>query len=304
MQTHSKPGARHLIALGFSELEADVYVFLLRESPATGYRVAQAIGRTAANTYKALESLEARGAVHVEEAESRLCRPVAPEELLRAMEVTFARHRDKAAKALREVSPRAADDGVYRIKTASQVFEMCRTVLQNAERVALLDAFAAPLERLREPMSEAVARGVRIAVLTYEPFHLPGVTVVVNHEATTVRARWTGQWLNLTADSSQQVNALLSDDLDDVVHATWTGSRFLTHLYHSGLLGELVASSVQRAFRTGASSQEIEQMLRSLKQFEHLDTPAYNTLRQEPVRRGRPRTGAPKRGGDGQAAPR
>jgi HTH-type transcriptional regulator, sugar sensing transcriptional regulator len=304
MQKPSKPGARHLIALGFSELEADVYVFLLRESPATGYRVAQAIGRTAANTYKALESLEARGAIQVEEAESRLCRPVPPDALLRAMEATFTRHRDQAAKALREVSPPATDDGVYRLKTASQVFDMCRAILEKAERVLLLDAFATPLESLRVPMGDAIARGVRIAVLTYEPFDVPGVTVVVNHEANAIRERWSGQWLNLTADSSQQVNALLSDDLDDVIHATWTRSQFLTHLYHSGLLGELVASSVQRAFREGASSQDIEQLLRSLKQFEHVDTPAYNTLRQEPVRRGRPRTVAPKRSGDGRPASR
>ena len=60
--------------LGFTETEALAYAGLVPISPATGYRVAQAIGKPAANTYKALESLEAKGAVLVE---SGAVRPLA-----------------------------------------------------------------------------------------------------------------------------------------------------------------------------------------------------------------------------------
>lgn len=49
--------------LGFTGLEADVYTALLAESPTTGYRVAQALGKAVANTYKAIASLEAKRAV-------------------------------------------------------------------------------------------------------------------------------------------------------------------------------------------------------------------------------------------------
>jgi len=46
---------------------------LLKESPATGYRVRHAIGIAVANTYKALTSLEQKGAVIVENGENGLC---------------------------------------------------------------------------------------------------------------------------------------------------------------------------------------------------------------------------------------
>ena len=36
-----------LVALGLTALEGEVYTLLLRESPATGYRVAQALGKPA-----------------------------------------------------------------------------------------------------------------------------------------------------------------------------------------------------------------------------------------------------------------
>jgi len=53
----TSPAAELLVPFGFTNLESEIYVFLLGESPATGYRIAQAIGKPAANTYKAIESL-------------------------------------------------------------------------------------------------------------------------------------------------------------------------------------------------------------------------------------------------------
>ncbi len=46
-----------LVALGFTESEARVYCELLRGSPATGYRLAQALGKAPPAIYKALASL-------------------------------------------------------------------------------------------------------------------------------------------------------------------------------------------------------------------------------------------------------
>jgi hypothetical protein len=43
--------SKALMALGFTELEARIYTFLLQESPATGYRIAQAIQKPVANTW-------------------------------------------------------------------------------------------------------------------------------------------------------------------------------------------------------------------------------------------------------------
>ncbi len=40
-----------LIALGFSGLEAAIYVHLLENSPATGYQISKAIEKPNANTY-------------------------------------------------------------------------------------------------------------------------------------------------------------------------------------------------------------------------------------------------------------
>jgi sugar-specific transcriptional regulator TrmB len=294
MKTNLAPGVQELIALGFSELEADVYVFLLRESPATGYRVAQAIGRTAANTYKAIEALESRGAIMVEESESRLCRAVSPRELLSGLEATFRRHRTDAAERLGKVLTESSDDRVYQLRTPTQVFERCRTILAEARQVVLVDSFPQPLEELRAAIAKAAARGVRVAILAYDPVEVPGAKVVLNHQAPIVRSRWAGHWINIAADSAQHVNALITPDLSGIVHATWSASAFLSHLYHCGLLGELAMSAVHAALRARHSSDAIAKVLKDIGRFEHQDTPAFAALTRAPLRRGRPR-GRPAR---------
>ena len=277
----------HLVALGFSEIESDAYVFLLRESPATGYRVAQAIGRTAANTYKALETLEERGAVMAEEAESRMYRAVELSELLRSLEKTFHRHHVGAAQALASLPSAHMDERVYQLRTCDQVFERCISILGRAQHVVLIDIFPAPLAMLREAIAACAARGIRVATLLYEAAAIPGVTVVENHQSAMVRARWPGQWVNLAADSSEQLHALLTPDGGEVVHATWSASPFLAHLYQSGLLGELLASAIRHAIRDGASRGEIDSIYRDISRFEHADTPAFASLTSAPLRRAR-----------------
>ena len=49
--------------LGFTTVEAEVYIHLLHNSPATGYQIAMGINRTKGATYKVLASLAVKGAV-------------------------------------------------------------------------------------------------------------------------------------------------------------------------------------------------------------------------------------------------
>jgi sugar-specific transcriptional regulator TrmB len=90
-----------LTTLGFNELEAIAYAFLVENSPVTAYRVAQGIGKPVANTYKAVESLREKGAVLVDETGNKLCRAVPPAELLRKMERRFRSQQSKASKIYR-----------------------------------------------------------------------------------------------------------------------------------------------------------------------------------------------------------
>src|SRR5580704_2378142 len=106
-----------LAELGFTNLEAEIYAFLLQESPATGYRIAQAIGKPAANTYKAIQTLEQKGAVIVEDGTSRMCRAVSSDELLSRMTREFELRRSSAQSTLSALNHPSVDERIYQIRS-------------------------------------------------------------------------------------------------------------------------------------------------------------------------------------------
>ena len=263
MATTSRNLIASIVPLGFTELEAAAYAFLLRDSPATGYRVAQGIGKPVANTYKALSCLQAKGAVSLEETESREFRAVPAAEVLARTEKRFAAQRRAAELALAQVQPRVAarDEQIYRLTSANQVFERCRSLLRAARRLVLIEAFPEVVAPLADDIAACAKRKVRVLMQVYEPTTIRGVETVLNYRAGVVRKRWHGQWLNV-AGSGEYVLALLSADGEEVQHATWSASTFLSRVYASGLLGEIFTSAMHAAVQSGAPAKELERIAR------------------------------------------
>lgn len=229
-----------LVNLGFTGLEAEVYTFLLQESPCTGYRVAQAIGKPVANTYKAIESLQRKGALLVDEGGSRQCIAVPSDELLKVMEQAFQERRRLATEALAGLRGSGADTRVYPLTTPEQVLERARAMLRRCEQTVLLDLFPGPLAALEADIRKTVAADKTVALQVYEPTDLPGAFVVENPTSEGILDRYPGQWLIVNLDGAEVLLAFLSRDMSSVHQAVWSGSAFLSHLHHSGMASELI----------------------------------------------------------------
>ena len=277
MPVHSVPP---LVSLGFTALEAEIYAWLLEEAPVTGYRIAQAIGKPAPNVYKAIETLEAKGGVMVDEGRSRLCRPVPPEELLNHLERRFRVHRKDAEQHLARLHRSQTDDRVYTLRSADQVLERARTMLSCVREVAIVDAFPGMVETLRADLEAAAARGVAVGVIAYAPVDLAGVETVVSPRGESVRARWSGDWINVVIDGSEHLVALLGP-AETVRQAVWSGSVYLSWVYHGALSSEFMLGAVERLLDSGASRAKLVARLAELQRFKALEAPGYRVLKRE-----------------------
>lgn len=235
-----------LAALGFTETEARVYCELLRGGPATGYRLAQAIGKAAANTYQALSALTQKGAVLVDDSEAKAFRAVAPEELLATLERGFDQRRIEAEAALKALHAPAEDDRIYQLKTVDQAYGRALALIHCAQEILLFDAFPAPLARLTPALLQAVARGVTVAGIAYAGPAPAEVGAIVSHGSDFVAERWPGQQLSLVADAREHMTALLSRDGQRVLNGVWSDSAFLACIKHSGLASEIRVSALPR----------------------------------------------------------
>jgi sugar-specific transcriptional regulator TrmB len=258
-------GIEALVELGFSRLEAEVYTLLLRESPATGYRVAQAIQRPAANVYKAIEALAAKGAVLVDDGTTRMCRAVPQSELLRQLAARFAERRSRAAKELAGIAKPAHDDRVYQLGSREQTLTRVREMLGRARKVVLVAAHPSPLEALRGDLERTAARGVDVAVKTYVDVTLAGIEVIVSTQSEELVTSWPGAELNVVVDGNEHVLALLPHTGEGVVQAVYSASAYLSFVHHNGLATELALTALARKVLSGAPQSELRRVLATIR---------------------------------------
>jgi HTH-type transcriptional regulator, sugar sensing transcriptional regulator len=232
-----------LSSLGFSETEAAVYCELLERS-ATGYRLAQAIGKSPPNIYHALGALHQKGAVMVDDSEGRVYRAVPPAELLGALGEQFALRREQALSALSVIRTASTDDRVYHLKGARQAYGRAREIIAGAREILLFDCFPRVFAVLVADLRAAAARGVTVAGVVYDEAWEPGLRLVRSRADPVVTARWPGDQLSVVADAAEYLLALLSPDGRQARHALWSDGAYLSALQHNGLASEIRLSAL------------------------------------------------------------
>lgn len=267
-----------LMELGFTGLEAEVYSYLATSPPSTGYRIAQALGKPAANVYKAIETLSQKGAVLLDDSDARLCRAIPGKELIARLERQLEERLSVAREALEPLAHVESDDRVYQLRNAAQAIERARQMLARAESVALLDLFPLPLEALRDGLEEAAGRGIAVAMKVYAPVEVPGVRVLIDPAGEHTRSRWPGQWMNLVVDGREHLLALLSADGRDLLQAVWSESVYLSWVYHGALRGELLAALAESMIVQGADAAALRREFEATPRFLSVDAPGYREL--------------------------
>jgi len=251
-----------LVDLGFTGAEAEVYIFLLSESPASAYRIAQVSGKPAAQTYRALESLARRGAVLVAEDKTRLWRAVPLDACLDNLQRTFFERRARAAEQLRRLPRPSSDHRVYRLTSPGHVIEQCRALLKSAKQIALIDVFPVPFRDLKDDIEKLVERKVSVAVKLYEDIELDGATLrVVAGDRKEVLDRWIGEQINLVIDGREFLSALLTKDGRGVHYAFWSANPYLSAMSYNGLICEMTLSLLSEGVREGAGESVLQAVL-------------------------------------------
>lgn len=253
-----------LVEVGLAGLEAEVYVFLLGEPGATGYRVAQAIGKPTANTYKAIAALEKKGAVLVDDGTTRVCRAV-PWQTLLARHAEQQRQRlDTASSALARLGTSNDDDdddGLYRLRSVDAVLEVARRIVREARDVVLAVLGPSLLPHLHTELAAAAARGVDVAVKSYGPFAIPGVQCVSSNQAADASDFAIGEELQLAVDGTTCVIAFVDVDADETAFALWTENRVVALSQFNHLSVEITFTELARGVLNDAPSSQLRTII-------------------------------------------
>lgn len=255
-----RDAARLLVSFGFTALESEIYVFLLRESPATGYRIAQAIGKPAANVYKAIQTLESKGAVLSERSGNRQVRAVPADDLLTRLGREFSARQAEAQAALKNLGAPPTDDRVYELRSSALAWQHARELLAETRSVALLRLPDAGLEEVSTHLLSAASRGVVVAALCAAPAVLEGVELVA--PAPPVEA--SQDRLDVAIDGAAMLSARLSGEGADGIRSR---GRLLAEGVYLGLAASITLAAVSRRVQEDAGQKRL---LRALATYRPL----------------------------------
>ncbi|HEX8171302.1 MAG TPA: helix-turn-helix domain-containing protein [Thermoanaerobaculia bacterium] len=272
--------AETLVALGLTPLEAEVYTVLLQLPSATGYKLAQRVGKPTANVYKALASLADKGAVLIDRGELRHCRAVPAADFIGRLTRELNAAASEAVETLSRPAEEERDEGVYPLRTAAQVEERFAAMIEAAREVLLIDASPDALAPRHDALAAAVRRKTAVAIKAYAPFALRGATVHVDPRAASIRRRWERDWLHVVADGAETLLASLSPD-GEVLHAVWTRNAYLTVVYHEALASEIVLAGVAARIEERAGSESLLRLLHHDLRFIRLDKRGFEKLHEK-----------------------
>lgn len=262
-----------LTNVGLTGLESSAYVALLQEPGATAYRVAQMIGKPPPNTYKALDSLLAKGAVVADGSSgSRTYAALPVHEYLNSKRRDLDASEREIEQALAGVPVESVEQGIFRLSTIEQVYERCRTMIAGAKALVLIDAFPVPLNELEKPARAAAKGGVDLLIKPYAPISIPGCDVLAAGPGAPQLNIWNGDWLNVVADCSESVQAFLKKDGAGVHAAAWCRNPYLAMLDFNGMVCEFILTQVAQMAQEGSDGPtidgEIKRMMRRYMKYE------------------------------------
>lgn len=156
-----------LRGFGLTDYEAQAYLALLQESPATAYQVSKERGLPRANVYAAVESLAKKGfAQPVTENPVRYV-PVQPEALFaRLLQDTDAQCRRVASK-LSQLRRSAGEEYVWTLRGDDAIRAKIASMIGTARSHVWIKAHARLLEEHRAALLGAAARGTQVILILF-----------------------------------------------------------------------------------------------------------------------------------------
>ncbi|HEY0113851.1 MAG TPA: helix-turn-helix domain-containing protein [Allosphingosinicella sp.] len=247
IQETAEPSAT-LARLGFSDMEAAIYVDLLKHPGSTGYRVGRSIRKPHANVYQALVALEQKGAVWFEEGETRIYSAVKPNELIGNLKNRYQRECEQAERALATLEVKAPEeDRFFRLTSRDQVLARAAAMLAEAKETVLIELFPAWVEPLRPNIEEAIARGVIVAGLVFrEEDMIEGGRFQVSGISDRVSQVWPVDQMVLVIDACEFLIAHL-DKRGVLTRATWVTSPFVATILNNGIVADVILHGLPEA---------------------------------------------------------
>lgn len=251
-----------LTDLGLNNLEANVYLALLKEPGITGYRVSKDIGKAVANVYQALESLTRKGiAILHYQGKDRRYSPVSVKEVISRFRADLEAKSSNLENELRDLEAPPIETSIYKIDSKPQLFSKIQALIEKSQSTILLTADPFFIKTLQPHLEKAAKRGIRVLILTFEDMEIEGCESLKLTAGE--NGAWPGYWIVMDIDGIQHLIAFFEKP-DTLTHAIWCNDQYVSYWIHFGMLADF---TLMTFFEETQKKEELIPMRKRLYQL-------------------------------------
>ena len=257
-----------LTDMGMNNLEANVYLALLKEPGTTGYRVAKTIGKAVSNVYQSLESLTRKGVVILMcEGKDRLYSPVPVKEVIARFKTDLDEKSRTLEHELKNLNAQPPESAIYRIENKDQLFNKVRTLITEAKSAILLTADGFFIEQLKTDLEQAGKNGKKVLVLGYEELELENCEFL--HLKVGSNSPWPGHWIIMDVDGVQHLIAFFENP-DTLTHAIWCDDQYVSYWIHFFMMADFSLMMFFQETKDKPEYKEIHDMIHGIyRKYSH-----------------------------------
>lgn len=227
--------------LGFTGVEAEIYLYLLQHSLATGYEISKGTALPRANTYQALETLVAKERITAVSQDPVRYAAVPPAHLLRRIQEET---RQRCLQLEQQLSALEQPDNkghFWEINERSRIEARMIELINAAQHRIAASLWAEDLECLSKPLQEARNHGCTILLNLFGEARADFATIYRHEGPEKVVG---GHVVALTIDFSEALVASLDTPATGVV----TENRTLVYLVEKLIRDEAYLASIYEQF--------------------------------------------------------
>ena len=228
-----------LRALGLNDLETTIYVWLLENNRSTGYKIASQINKPVANTYKALKSLEKKGAILSDNSsKSKYFDTVSIEEFLNKLESEFLNTKGLIIEEAKKLQIKQEPGGIFQLESAELAYEKAIKMISTAETTLLVDCFPAPMTKIKKHLKDKSSEDISIFLKNYCDTKIDHINQIQSENPELPVDSIEGQWMIVLKDTTESLIAHFTKNGNELIHCIWTKDPFLSFVLFNGSIFE------------------------------------------------------------------
>lgn len=162
-----------MMKLGFTNYEARSYLGLLKINPATGYEISQIAHVPRSVVYTVLKRLESQGIVISIHDKPRRYIPLAPNEMLKRMEIDYNGRIISLKDELADFGNKSSSEGFWNLRGYQSLIQTCEMLVREAHKSIYISGWRREIMLLKEHLLNACRRNVSVVIFSFNEIDPP-----------------------------------------------------------------------------------------------------------------------------------